>query len=103
MRELRRSNVQPSQVDRRLPRPQRVAGDRYDTCGYRRAVKYACDQAGIADWHPHQLRHNCATRLRQGFGIEAARVVLGHSSAAVTELYAEADQKAAAAVMAKVG
>jgi integrase len=103
MRELRKSKVQPSQLDRRVPRPLLAAGERYDTCSYRRAVKYACDQAGGNDWHPHQLRHNCATRLRQAFGIEAARVVLGHSSAAVTELYAEADQSKAAAVMAKVG
>jgi integrase len=54
-------------------------------------------------WHPHQLRHSAATRLREQFGIEAARVVLGVKSAAITEVYAERDQKAAARIMAEVG
>lgn len=54
-------------------------------------------------WHPHQLRHNAATRLRKEFGIEAARVVLGHRSAGVTEIYAEIDHLRAADVMARVG
>ena len=52
---------------------------------------------------PNQLRHNAATFLRKEFGIEAARVVLGHSSSAVTEVYAEIDHTKAADIMAKVG
>jgi len=54
-------------------------------------------------WSPNQLRHNAATYLRKRFGIEAARVVLGHNSAAVTEVYAEVDLAKAADIMAKVG
>lgn len=54
-------------------------------------------------WHPHQLRHNAATRLRREFGIEAARVILGHRSAAVTHIYAEADVEKATRIMAEVG
>lgn len=54
-------------------------------------------------WHPHQLRHNAATRLRRQFGIEAARVVLGHRSAAITEVYAEIDEAKAADIMLRVG
>lgn len=54
-------------------------------------------------WHPHQLRHNAATYLRKEFGIEAARVVLGHKSAGVTEIYAELDRMKAAEIMGKVG
>ncbi len=54
-------------------------------------------------WSPNQLRHNAATYLRKQFGIEAARVVLGHSSAAVTEIYAELDRTKAADIMAQVG
>lgn len=54
-------------------------------------------------WSPNQLRHNAATYLRKEFGIEAARVVLGHSSAAVTEVYAELDLAKAAEIMGKVG
>jgi integrase len=54
-------------------------------------------------WHPHQLRHSAATRLRKEFGIEAARVVLGHRSASVTEIYAEMDSAKAADIMSRVG
>jgi integrase len=77
--------------------------DHYDTSTYRRAIQRACEKAGVPSWHPHQLRHNAATRLREEFGIEAARVVLGHRSAAVTEIYAELDRETAARVMAQVG
>ncbi|MFL5328125.1 MAG: tyrosine-type recombinase/integrase [Gemmataceae bacterium] len=31
-------------------------------------------------WHPHQLRHNAATNFRKEYGIELARIILGHSS-----------------------
>jgi integrase len=54
-------------------------------------------------WHPHQLRHNAATELRKEFGIEAARIVLGHRSAAITEVYAERDERQAMAAMMRVG
>lgn len=54
-------------------------------------------------WHPHQLRHNCATLIRKEIGIEAARVVLGHRSAEITEIYAEMDHTKATDVMAKIG
>ena len=54
-------------------------------------------------WHPHQLRHNAATRLRKQYGLEAARVILGHKSAAVAEVYAEIDQAKARQIMGEVG
>lgn len=54
-------------------------------------------------WHPHQLRHNAATELRKEFGIEVARIILGHRSAAITEVYAELDQAKAIEAMARVG
>ena len=54
-------------------------------------------------WSPNQLRHNAATYLRKQYGIEAARVILGHSSPAVTEVYAELDHAKAAQIMGEVG
>jgi len=54
-------------------------------------------------WHPHQLRHNAATELRKEFGLEAARIILGHRSAAITEVYAELDQEKAVDAMLKYG
>ena len=54
-------------------------------------------------WHPHQLRHNAATELRKEFGIEAARIILGHRSAAITEVYAEKDERQAIEAISAVG
>lgn len=54
-------------------------------------------------WHPHQLRHNAATRLRKEFGIEVARVILGHRSPLITEVYAELDDAKAIQVIQKIG
>jgi integrase len=60
-------------------------------------------KANVPHWHPNQLRHNAATRLRKEFGLDVARVILGHSSPVVTEVYAEVDREKALAVMEKVG
>lgn len=97
-------------------------GQRYDTVGYYNAVMYgiaAANRARLAEakklgidadkvepvphWHPHQLRHNAATNLRREHGIEIARIILGHRSAAITEVYAEVDHARAVEVMAKIG
>jgi integrase len=55
-------------------------------------------------WHPHQLRHNAATEIRRAFGLEAAQLALGHSSAQVTDaVYAERDGSKVAEIMLRVG
>lgn len=54
-------------------------------------------------WAPNQLRHNAATLIRQRYGVEVARVILGHSNLSVTELYAEIDLEKAAKAMAESG
>lgn len=99
--------------------PAWTPGDAYDVASYRRAIQRACDLAfpvpdgldGAAAaqwrkdhaWHPHQLRHNAATHLRKEFGLETARIILGHRSAAITEVYAELDHEKAVEAAAKVG
>lgn len=93
------NNVGTSRVTRRL----KTIGDRYTPDSYRQAIEYAQAKAGVPHWHPHQLRHSAATILRKRFGLEAARIVLGHRSSAVTEVYAEVDQGKALAIMAEVG
>lgn len=57
----------------------------------------------IPRWHPHQLRHNAATRIRKDYNLEASRVVLGQKSGAVAEIYAERDLSLAEKIMAEVG
>jgi integrase len=54
-------------------------------------------------WHPHQLRHNAATFLRKEFGIDTARIILGHRSAIITEVYAELDHQKAMDAIVKIG
>ena len=54
-------------------------------------------------WHPNQLRHTYATRVRKEHGLEAAQVVLGHSNADVTQIYAERDMRLAVEVASKLG
>jgi integrase len=77
--------------------------DRYSTQSYHHAVQYGCRKAGIAPWHPNQLRHTAATRLRRAYGIEAASVILGHSNLETTQIYAEADMREALRVIAEFG
>lgn len=87
----------------RKAHPQRKPGDVYTVSAYRTAIVRACKRAGVPEWHPHQLRHAAATLLRREFGLETARVILGHRSAAVTTMYAEADQQKAVEAMTRVG
>lgn len=55
-------------------------------------------------WRPNQLRHNAATRIRHEFGLEAAQLVLGHSSAVVTDaVYAERDERRVTEVLGRIG
>jgi integrase len=122
----RKTKVYPSELRgrqrRRAKRNRREFCDRYDSRAYARAVTRGIEFANrawlaegkakgivasqvelIPHWHPHQLRHNAATALRREHGIEVARIVLGHRSPAITEVYAEADHTRAIDVMAKVG
>ncbi|HBR20357.1 MAG: hypothetical protein A2Y13_10400 [Planctomycetes bacterium GWC2_45_44] len=97
---------------------QRQPGKHYTPTGLGHAVVKAIKKAfrpeGMSDekfskwtpsqhWHPHQLRHNAATFLRKEFGLETARTILGHRSAAITEVYAELDQQKAVEAIVKVG
>lgn len=99
----RRPNQKPN------PREtERTVRGHYDKYSYRRAIDRAIAAARgrgvwIPSWSPHKLRHSAGTRLRQSYGIEAARLVLGHTSAATTEIYAEIDHTAAVRIMAEAG
>jgi integrase len=78
-------------------------GEFYKTQAYARAIRRAGKRAKVKHWSPNMLRHAAATRLRHEIGIEAARVVLGHTSASTTEIYAEADRLKAIDAMRKLG
>ena len=74
----RETSTSRSQAVRRLKaQPKRPPRVRYDKNSYGQAIMRACKKAGVPHWHPNQLRHNAATRVRQRYGLEAARQVLG--------------------------
>jgi integrase len=111
-RENRRSPMTPSQARRRPKRhPRRAAGDWYRSGAYLRAVHRAVKLANreraeddqLPQWSPNKLRHSAATEIRKRFGLEAAQVTLGHTTANVTQVYAERDMSLAAEVMRKIG
>jgi integrase len=102
----------------RKRQPKKRAGAGYSTHSYRRAITRAIELVNakrqddadegetpdlLPSWGPNQLRHAAATELRRRCGLDAARMVLGHSDLAVTSVYAEADLAKAAAVMRDVG
>ena len=54
-------------------------------------------------WSPGQLRHTGGTLIRKKYGVEQAKILLGHSSLETTEIYAERDYERAAEIMRAVG
>lgn len=103
----------------RKSKPERKPADHYTVDSYRRAIHRAVSAANKAreraaseigdrvkllpQWNPNQLRHSVGTQVRAEFGLEASQVVLGHSQAKVTEIYAERDMRLAADVARRLG
>lgn len=83
--------------------PKRVPRDSYDVHSYRQAIHRGCKKAGIPPWSPHRLRHTAATRIRSEFGLEKARIILGHKSLQITQTYAKTDQSIAMDIVEQVG
>lgn len=98
----RKSDSEPPHCKgaRPLKRP---LGKRYTRHSYRIAVQRACRRSGTPVWSPLQLRHTRATEIRQSYGLEAAKSVLGHTYTKITEIYAERDLELAARVMQEIG
>jgi len=87
----------------RKKNPKRTPGAKYTKDSYRTAIARACAKADIPVWTPNQLRHTQGTLIRGKFGLEASQVVLGHSTADVTQIYAERDFDLAKRVMREMG
>jgi integrase len=113
----------------RRRRPKRQPGACYVTSAYRRAIARACEKAfphptlaataksrlEVGEkaevyrwrknnrWAPNRLRHTAGTEIRREFGLEAAQIVLGHSSADVTQVYAERNLKLGSDVARAIG
>jgi integrase len=100
----RKSKRTPSQLARKPKScPKRQPRNQYDKNSYARAIFRACVEAKVSHWHPHQLRHNCATKVRRLYGLDGAMAVLGHKIGIVTEIYAERDFQKAIEIMREIG
>ena len=116
---------------KRKARPKRPKRERYDTDSYRRAIEYACGRADeksrtealaalrteqpnapaeslesrifVPIWSPGRLRHNAGTMIRHEYGIELARIILGHRTMNTTEIYAEANRAQALKAVMQLG
>lgn len=104
------SQPRSAPATKRKAKPKRTPKDYYISASYNQAIEYGITRANehiddeekqIPHWHANQLRHNAATVLRKEYGIELARIVLGHSTAFTTEIYAETDRDQAFAAVAK--
>jgi integrase len=85
--QLSRSNFKPGrkfQADTFYGQVCRTCDRAFDADGKKRAARDYSHR-----WHPHRLRHNAATRVRELLGIEAAKDLLGHSSLSTAMIYAE--------------
>jgi integrase len=66
-------------------------------------ITAACDKLKINRFSAHWLRHNAASWIREEFGLDVAQVMLGHSSASMTELYAHLSKTKAMDAARKIG
>jgi len=119
LRKSRHTAATLSEPQRQKRRRNRAPGRSYCVAAYRRAIARACavafpppdelprDQRSAwrkaHAWHPNQLRHSAGTEIRHRFGVEAARVCLGHSKISTTELYAARDDRLGWEVATQIG
>jgi integrase len=90
----------PKKRKKSRARPQH---ETYNKNSYAQAITRGCGRAGIPVFTPNQVRHTYATRIRREYGLEAAQVLLGHSKADVTQVYAERDLALASKIAQEVG
>ncbi len=75
----------------------------YTKDAFNRCLQRALNRAGLTKFTPNQLRHLLATKLRRDFDLETAETILGHTTARMTERYAERDLAKARNVMGAIG
>ena len=95
-------------------------GKRHSVASYARAIQRGCDTAfppidenlneqqrlaweKAHRWTPNQLRHTFGTIVRRDFGLEETQLLLGHSNASTSEIYAETDKEKARVAARRIG
>ena len=75
-----------------------------ETAGHLKEALAALDRVVLLErFCAYELRHTAATTARREASVEAARALLGHSSASMTGHYAELDLGLAVAVAERLG
>lgn len=103
-REARRSPLTPSQAARKPAKHRtRQPAEQYSKDSLNRAIARAVKKANmergklklplLPSWSANQLRHTAGTATEAAMGLEAARIMLGHSQPAVTMIYADRTAK----------
>lgn len=86
---------------------QRLAGEKYTSCSYRRAIHRACSRLFFGlkgyKWSPNQLRHAVAAEVQELADIEAVAAVLGHAKVDMSRVYAGRNVKLAIDTMRRIG
>jgi len=68
----------------------RPPSDRYTAANLATAVRRACRRADVEVFTPYQLRYLRAVELRERYGLEVVRAVLGHCAASMSDHYSKA-------------
>lgn len=66
-------------------------------------LKRACNELGLPKFTGHWLRHTAATAIRKSNGLDGVQSMLGHSTASMSEHYAQVEITKAMEVARQVG
>ena len=70
-----------------------LKGRPFSVCVYDSIIRKTIEKHGLKKIVPYQSRHTTATRVKQEFGIEHARALLGHTTEHMTRHYIHEDEE----------
>jgi integrase len=80
-----------------------LTADRIQAIAAANGLETEVERLRVPHWSPLQLRHTAATVIRAKYGVEAAKVILGHTKVETTQIYAERDMNKAEQIMREIG
>lgn len=106
--EKRKTPLYPSHAKRNASKRVKLRREpfapRFDHQSLAYAVRRACEKAEVEPFSPYCLRHLRAVELREKYGLEVVRAVLGQSQMSMADLYSKgADEVLARKAAAEVG
>jgi len=85
---VQRRKRRPDTIPKHSPQPSPLAGEFYTTAAIRRAVKRACEAAGVPYFVPYEMRNTRSDEARRLHGPDHSQAVLGDKSRALVDHYA---------------